>query len=194
MGDRVKAAKKDERRAKQKLTRAQKLYKRAKARTDRVQDRRKDIADLACLDGATLPLGLKLVLTDCREKGGWDGVVNAADRTKHADDCGNKSSQQELWDRYKNGTGNPANPPGSSTHEYVNGGNGGSPAYPSSRFKVGASLPWWGLGLDLSDSDGFIRACTKLGYEVFRAYMPREPWHFNFEENPRERLIKRGLI
>jgi hypothetical protein len=149
----------------------------------------------ACIDGATTWLGLKLVLLDCRENGGWDGVVNAADRTSHADDCGDKSSQQELYDCWRAGNPScaPANPPGTGSHEGVNGGGGGTPAY-GSKFPVGAKLPWWAWGLDLSDPEGFVLACDRLGYKVFRAHMPREPWHFNFEENPTERLRERNRI
>lgn len=32
--------------------------------------------------------------------------------------CRTRAEQQKLWDAYRNGTGNPANPPGTSDHEF----------------------------------------------------------------------------
>lgn len=180
---------------KKRVSKLGKLLAKIQAKIEKWKKVRNRLDHRSCIDGATTWLGLKLVLLDARENGGWDGVVNAADRTSHADDCGDKSSQQELYDCWQAGNPScaPANPPGTGSHEGVNGGNGGTPAY-ASKFKVGAELPWWAWGLDLSDPEGFIVACDRLGYKVFRPYMPREPWHFNFEENPTDRLIERGRI
>ena len=55
----------------------------------------------ACLDGATTWLGLKLLLTTVAAKTDWDGGLVAADRTSHADDCGDKMSQAELWQAFQ---------------------------------------------------------------------------------------------
>jgi hypothetical protein len=147
-----------------------------------------------CIDGATTWLCNKLVLVDCRRNSDWSGVVNAADRTDHADDCGDKSSQAELFDCFQRGVSgcNPANPPGTGSHEGVNGGNGGTPV--TSKFAVGAKLPHYFWGLDLSDPDGFIAACKKLRYRGITRPHGSEPWHINISEDPRPRLLERGLI
>jgi hypothetical protein len=146
-----------------------------------------------CFDGCSVPLVLKLVLLDARAHG-WSGTLTSADRTSEfCDACGDKSSQEELYQAYLNGTGAPANPPGTGSHEYRNGGNGGTPAY-ASLFPVGAKLPAWALGLDVGDGGGLVVVLNRLGYKAHRPYMPREPWHVNLSENPKERLIDRGLV
>jgi hypothetical protein len=80
----------------------------------------------ACVDDCTTWLGLKLVIVTVGTKTAWEAMVNAPDRTSHADDCGDKSSQAELYSCFTNRTAsgcpggcascNPANPPGHSTH------------------------------------------------------------------------------
>lgn len=148
------------------------------------------ISKRACIDGATTSLVLKLVLTDCRENGGWTGGVNAADRTEeHADDCGDKSSQAELYYGYIHGLPGfyPANPPGVGSHEGINDGTAilTKPA--------GAKLDPWEWGLDLSQADSFVSACARRGYSIRRPY-GNEPWHFNLTSDPRPQLRKHGLI
>jgi hypothetical protein len=128
-------------------------------------------------------------LLDIREHG-WDGVINAADRTEaHCDHCGDKSSQAELYNCWQAGNPDcaPANPPGTGTHEGVNDGT----AYPDE--PRGSKLEGWQWGLDLSDEEGAAAAFADCGYHARRPY-PNESWHFNLTENPRERLIKRGRV
>lgn len=193
MADRIEGKRdkrdKAEKQRKELLKRASKLKKfigRLEAGIAKIRKER-DLLDQKghCLDGASMPLALKLVLLDARANG-WDGVVNSADRTQaHCDDCSDKSSQAELYQAYLNGTGAPANPPGTGTHEYVDDGT----AYGNR----GASLAPWQLGLDVSYGDQLLSVLAKLGYKARRPY-GHEPWHFNFTENPRERLIQRGRI
>jgi hypothetical protein len=69
--------------------------------------------------------------------------------------------QAELWRRYQNGTGNPANPPGGSNHEAVPYG------------------PPAGLAADLWPLDGDRAALRDAGTQVgilFPIYS-YEPWH-----------------
>lgn len=176
------------------------LISRISARIEKIRKRRDDLDTRSCIDRATTFLGLKLALLDMRENG-WGGVVNAADRTdEHCDDCGDKSSQQELYACFQFQQAHgfcpsncpscfPANPPKSGSHE------GYADATLANLFDVmvGTRLDWHEWGLDLSDPDAFAAAAKRLGYKVARPY-PNEPWHFNFTENPRETLIRRGRV
>jgi hypothetical protein len=40
----------------------------------------------------------------------------------------------------------------------------------------------------------FIAACNKLGYHGITRPHGSEPWHINVSEDPRPRLLERGLI
>jgi hypothetical protein len=135
----------------------------------------------ACLDGCTTWLGLKLLVTTVAAKTHWDGGLVAADRTSHADDCGDKMSQAELFEAFQQGVGNPANPPGTSSHEGVNGGNGGTPV--TDGFPPGASLPHFMWGIDVGgDGNAFKAGAAQLGFDVRQH--PGEAWHFNVMKDP----------
>jgi hypothetical protein len=185
----------------EKLQREQeRARKRVKAKAERERELERAIAEKredalwterACLDGATTWLGLKLVVITIGAKTPWQGTLTAADRTSHADDCGDKMSQAELWEAYQQGWGNPANPPGTSSHEGVNGGNGGSPV--TSSVLVGGSLPRWMWGLDVGGSgEAFEAGARQLGFNVRQ--MPTESWHFNFMSDPTPVLKRLGVI
>jgi hypothetical protein len=191
MPDILDEARDDRRRLERRASKIKRLLARIEARIERLRKRRHKLDDKGyCLDGASMPLVLKLALLDLRANG-WGGVVNSADRTqRYCDSCSDKMSQAELYQAFLNGTGAPANPPGQGSHEYV---NGGTPAY-QTKFPYGAKLPSWALGLDISDPEGFLAACKRTGYVFHRAYLPREPWHVNASENPRKRLIERGRV
>jgi len=146
----------------------------------------------ACIDGATTWKGLVLVLTVVEARTSWGGGVNAADRTAaHADDCGNKSSQQELYDGWVAGLPGfyPANPPGTGSHEGI------ADATLARIFncRAGTKLPAWAWGLDLSDGPGFQIGAERLGFKVVRPYSG-EPWHCNLRENPTPVLKKLGVV
>jgi hypothetical protein len=156
-----------------------------------IAEKQPDLNTRACLDGATTWLGLKLAILLIAAKTSWEGTLVAADRTSHADDCGDKMSQAELWAAFQGGFGNPANPPGTSSHEGVNGGNGGSPV--TSAVPVGATLPWYRWGLDVGGVGAAFKAgAEQLGFKVRQ--MPGEAWHFNFEEDPTAVLKRHGVI
>jgi len=152
---------------------------RRERRKDRLWTRR------ACVDGATTWLGLTLVLATVEARTGWGGGVNSADRTDHADDCGNKLSQQELYDLYQSGQGAPANRPGTGSHEGICDDD----LAPVFNQPIGSKLPHWGWGLDLSDGPGFEAGAESLGFKVVRAY-PNESWHVNLTANPTRRLVE----
>lgn len=169
------------------------LGSRLDARIEMLRKRRGELGtNRGCVDGATTWLGLKLMLLDLRAHG-WGGVLNAADRTQaHCDDCGNKSSQAELYECFQScgpqcSSCFPANPPGHGTHEGINDGT----AYPNE--STGKRLEWWQWGLDVSLPDAFLAAAARCGYHVRRPY-GNEAWHINLTANPRDNLIKRGRV
>lgn len=145
----------------------------------------------ACLDGATTWLGIKLVITSVAARTAWEGGLISADRTSHAGDCGPKTGQAELYRRFLDGTGNHASPPGTSSHEGINGGEGGAPV--TSELPVGAQLPNFMWGFDVGgDGDGFLAGARELGFDVRQH--PDEPWHFNIASDPTPVLERLGVI
>lgn len=92
--------------------------------------------------------------------------------------CG-KHSQAELYAMFLNGTGNPANPPGFSTHELFNDGV----AFAVPR---GAKLEYWQVGLDLTNPAGFCAAARKRGWICTVTYpgAAGESQHVNFRKEP----------
>jgi hypothetical protein len=171
-------------------TEQEKARERRKALAEREQELERAIEEArkhelwtkrTCLDGCTTWLGLKLLVTTVAAKTDWDGGLVAADRTSHADDCGDKMSQAELWQAFQQGVGNPANPPGTSSHEGVNGGNGGTPV--TDHFSAGANLPHFMWGIDVGgDGNAFKAGATRLGFDVRQH--PGEAWHFNVMTDP----------
>lgn len=133
------------------------------------------------------------VLTDCREHGLHFAVISADRRDGIAQKFGHQS-QQELWDLYQSGHGNPANPPGHSTHEYKDGPG----PYPYPPIPDGKALKPWMLGLDLASNDQasyFCQAAAHLGYAFYQPYnSASELHHVNLREDPLPNLIKRGRV
>ena len=175
--------------------------KRAQSKRERLKELEAKLAkqergelwtERGCIDGATTWKGLVLVLNVVEARTAWNGGVNAADRTSsHADDCGNKSSQQELYDGYIAGLPGffPANPPGTGSHE----GIADSTLAGVFGVPVGSKLPPWAWGLDLSDGPGFERGAEQLGFKVVRPY-GNEAWHCNLTEDPTKTLERLGVI
>lgn len=178
---------------KQEHARELRKYKRRREseleRAIRDAERRQLWTKRACIDECTTWLGLKLVLLTVASRSSWDAVVSSADRTSHADDCGDKLSQTELWWLYQNGQGAPANPPGTGTHEGICDDDFAR----VSRFEQGDKLPRWAWGLDLGDGAGFEREGRRLGFAVVRAY-GNEPWHCNLTENPTDVLKRLKVV
>jgi hypothetical protein len=142
------------------------------------------------------------VLTDCRRHLDFSFQIISADRRDGVAQRFGHSSQKQLWDAYQAGHGNPANPPLTSTHEYKNGGTNprypnvsGSPAY-HTKFRTGATLPSWALGLDFASNDqatAFIGHARDLGYHFFQPYQSgSELHHLCLADNPLPNLIKRN--
>src|SRR5574338_641730 len=102
-------------------------------------------------DGTPVFRGLAHVLHEARQHG-WKGTLSSADRRKGIPEQVGKKSQYQLWYGWIHRLPgyNPANSPGRSSHEIRSDGV----AY---RGPVGRKLKWWQLGLDISDSDRFLR-------------------------------------
>lgn len=141
--------------------------------------------------------GLSYVLQDAREHG-WRGRLNSSDRREGVAEAHGKMSQAKLYRcaQAKRTTGrcppdchgncNPANPPGHSSHEL----RGDGVIAPD-----GAVLPWYKLGLDLDDAEGFERVARSRGFDVRRIYASAsEAHHRNVMKDPTPRLRKLGYI
>lgn len=143
--------------------------------------RRKPLNHTVAFDGTPVFRGLARMLQDAR-KNGWSGSLTSADRRRGVPEKYGKLSQYALymgWLARRPGF-NPANPPGYSTHEL--------------RTASGRPLPWWGLGMDVTESDELVRVLNRLGYSAYKPYSsPSEQHHINLRRNPRRNLIKRGL-
>lgn len=138
-------------------------------------------------DGTPVMRGLALILKDARNHG-WKGTLQSADRREGVAERYGKKSQAQLYRMAQAGTGNPANPPGRSTHELRSDGV----AYSG---PVGRRLEWHQMGMDVSDSGGLISTLLKLGYRPFRPYSSgSEVHHVNLKTSPYKRLKQRGLL
>jgi GH25 family lysozyme M1 (1,4-beta-N-acetylmuramidase) len=144
-------------------------------------------------DGAPTFWGLAKPLLRARERG-WSGTLQSSDRRKGVAERYGKRSQAALFDCRTRfvalgnrcpadcaGNCNPANPPGASSHECR---ADGTIAF-GNRAK-GTKLPWWELGLDVSDTGGLLRELADLGYQAKLTYpnSPQEAQHVNFTKNP----------
>lgn len=135
--------------------------------------------------------GLAFVLYHCARHGA-DVDVFSADRRddvvrEHNREFGTSlSGQQHLVDLWRAGKGNPANSPATTSHCLRSDGNkayGGRPA--------GAEIPWYMLGLDISDHGKqedvghFLQVAHRLGYEVVQPYpVGSEQHHVVFTTSP----------
>ena len=130
-----------------------------------------------------VPKRMRNVIQRCLDKSG--SGLNSCLRTQAAVNYARQhgallSSQTELYQGYITGQPgyNPANPPGRSTHERRSDGV----AYPG---PVGRPLMGWQVGMDLSDSQGFIDAAKREGWICFRPYPVGSEWHHvNFRRRP----------
>lgn len=92
------------------------------------------------------------------------------------------STQAQLYAAFLAGHGNPANPPGFSTHELKSDGA----AYPS--VPRGHDLPWWGQGFDVNDweTNAVIAQAAAHGWELWRPYPTGSEFHhLNFRKEPK---------
>jgi len=132
------------------------------------------------IDRCPVPLELADEIRFLKQKTG--ATLNSCDRSTEAEPilrANRKSSQRELFELAQAGKGNPANPPGFSTHERRNDGT----AYPGRR---GSRLEDWQVGMDWSPPDPVVREAAKRGWIVTVTYPnnAQEAHHLNFRKAP----------
>ena len=148
------------------------------------------------IDACPVPAKLAPVVRRIKAKSG--ATLVSCDRSRAAEPLlrrHGKSSQAQLYQMFLNGTGNPANRPGQSTHERRNDGV----AY---RGPVGMPLRYWQVGMDwdIPHVQAVIRAARAEGFTASVTYpnSSRERQHVNFRREPRLRpvfrALKRGVI
>lgn len=149
--------------------------------------RKPRLVETVAFDNVPCFRGHAIILAECRRHG-WKGRLNSADRRQGVAEKYGRMSQARLyagWVARKAGF-NPANPPGRSSHELRSDGV----AY---KGPVGRPLAWWQLGLDLSDSETFIRVASSRGYSFRRPYSSAsERHHVNLRKSPTRQLRNKG--
>lgn len=98
------------------------------------------------------------------------------------------SSQKELWDLYQRGLGNPANPPGYSTHEFRSDGV----AFAIPR---GWPIRYWMVGQDWADGAHARAVCAAARKHNWVATItypsnPQEQHHVNFRREPHLKVFR----
>jgi Putative peptidoglycan binding domain len=141
------------------------------------------------IDRCPVPRVLADEVRFLKEKTG--ATLNSCDRSSEAEPilrANRKKSQRELFELAQKGLGNPANPPGFSTHERRNDGT----AYPGRR---GSRLEDWQVGMDWSPPEPVVRAAAKRGWIVTVTYPnnSQEAHHLNFRKAPEFEIdLKKG--
>jgi hypothetical protein len=166
-------------------TRAQRAYwKRSLAR-----NRKKHLTTTVAFDGVPTQRGLALLLGHARRHG-WKGRLSSSDRRKGVAERYGHQSQSALYDGFRKGLPgfNPANPPGFSSHELRSDGTHLFGAR-------GRKLPWFKMGLDVSDDAALQRELRELGVHVKHPYdTPSEAHHLNVLADPTDVLAGLGDV
>lgn len=179
---------------------------------DEIARRSGSVLFVTTFDGVPMARGLALMLEDARDHGARF-TVQAADRREGVAEAHGKKSQAMLRRCYERklatgrcpgecgGDCNPANRPGTSSHELR---SDGSSVFASRGFSVGERLPWFMLGIDAwdrGDDDGggvddLVRVLRRLGYAAVETYRGQagERQHMNLVSSPRKVLKRRGII
>lgn len=125
---------------------------------------------------------MSIVLTDAKAHA--NSIYRGTDAAALLHKYGH-STQAELYTLYQTGRGNPANPPGFSTHELKSDGA----AFPA--FPRGADLPWWCQGIDVDDAlvERCIAAAKSHGWTMWQPYPAGSEYHhLCFRQQPRPGL------
>lgn len=152
------------------------------------------LTETVTFDGTPTFRGLVLLLAHARRHG-WDGRLNSSDRRKSVAEKYGKKSQWALYDGFTRGLPgyNPANPPGFSSHELRS--DGGRFFLGIFKRKRGSRLPWYQLGLDVSDPDGLVIELGRIGVSAAKPYkVASEAHHVNLKEDPTNELARLGYV
>lgn len=150
--------------------------------TLRTMDRAASMVNLVSFHEVPMPRGLAFAINHVEGRGAKVDIFSA-DRTvsaiaEHNREFGTHlKAQQQLIDDFNAGRGNPANPIDETSHCYFADAtiaalltHYGHPT------KVGDKIPWWALGIDLSDRgktedvSRFLIAAHNLGYDFRQPY------------------------
>lgn len=153
------------------------------------RNRLRYVSQTVTFDGVPTMRGLAILLERARKQG-WKGMLNSSDRREGVAERFGRSSQAALykgWLARKPGF-LPANPPGFSSHELR---SDGSPLFGTR----GQKLPWYQLGLDVSDDQRLVDILRGLGVGVVHPYRsPSEAHHINLTTDPMPVLVHLGAI
>lgn len=164
------------------------------------------MTNLVSFHNIPMPRGLAFSINHIEEHGAKVAIFSA-DRTVAAIAEHNRQfgthlhSQAYLINLAARGLGNPANPISQTSHCYFADGN---PAYRTPTDKVirpGGKLPWYMLGIDLSDwgkyedVSRFRATARRLGYHVTQPYASgTEHHHIIFTKSPIANLERWHVI
>ncbi len=170
----------------------------------KVRDQARHSYDPHGFDGCPMPFAPYLALGWARNHQAPEFRIISSDRRDGIAQKYGHESQLQAWNNFLSGKGLPANPPGTSTHEFYNGGT--NPKYPGSsgtpafhtKFKVGEHLPPWAVGIDCASNEEAEELVKFLNAHGFEAFIPydtgTEQHHFCFASDPTDRLIELGVI
>jgi hypothetical protein len=162
--------------------------------------RDESMTNLVSFHNVPMRRGLAFAINHIEEHGAKVSIFSA-DRTVEAIAEHNKQfgtnlhAQKYLYDNQNRPGFNPANPPWLTSHCYYSDGN---PAYGRGR---GEKIPWYMLGIDMSDwgmSEDvrrFRTTAAKLGYRVTQPYASgSERHHIIFSTSPIKNLENWNVI
>lgn len=153
------------------------------------RNRQRYLSATVAFDGVPTMRGLALLLSHARRNGEWTGGLNSSDRRKGVAERYGHQSQAQLYDGWIHRRPGylPANPPGFSSHELRSDGN---PVFRTTR---GGALPWYMLGLDVTDDQGLVSALHRLGIDARHPYSSgSEAHHINILRDPTTVLVGLG--
>lgn len=154
------------------------------------RNRARYLSETVPVNGVPTMRGLALLLRHAQARG-WNGRLNSSDRRKGVAERYGHESQAALYKSWRAGLPgfNPANPPGRSSHELRSDGNRvfGKPA--------GARLPWWQMGLDVSDDAHLLAVLRTLNVDIRHPYNTvSEAHHLNVIDDPTHVLVHLGDV
>jgi hypothetical protein len=147
----------------------------------RTADRGASMTVIVSFHDVPMPRGLAFAISHIEQHGAPVSIYSA-DRTvaaiaEHNAEFGtNLHAQQYLFDNQGKPGFNPANPPNRTSHCYFADGN---PAYKTpagAAIAPGGAIPWYSLGVDLSDVGKveivtqFLKVAHSLGYQFVQPY------------------------
>jgi hypothetical protein len=152
------------------------------------RNRRKYVTETVVLDGTPTMRGLAILLKHARRHG-WQGTLVSSDRREGVAERYGKMSQAQLYRLFQRGRGNPANPPGKSSHELRSDGNR------VFRTPAGQPLEWWQMGMDVGAPASLVYELGGMGVKARQPYSsPSEAHHVNLTSDPTDVLVSLNEI